>query len=172
MSESNPIRSRIEEDPAEHIDEAIVLFHAYWLSKAKGRVAPAWSDLDLTDLPPVYIPYAIVCDVLPEDDYHFRYWGRGHTDYYGMDYTGQPLKNVMPLWAQENLRHQYDRVVELRAPRVFTTEYENLSIPVYSYRAPMSDDGERISGIFSIVDRKDVRDSMRAWYFAGMTDRS
>lgn len=173
MSETSPIRSRIEEDPAGHVDEAIVLFHAYWLSKAEGRFAPAWSDIDLAELPPALIPYVVVCDVLADgEDYRFRYWGRGHVDYYGEEYTGRLLSTLTPDWAQEHLRVQYDRVVETRRALAYTIEYQDMPQPVYSYRAPLSDDGKTVTGIFSIVDRKIVRDSMRAWYFAGATDRS
>ena len=170
MSERNPIRSRIEEDPVDHIDEAMALVHAYWLSKANGRFAPTWSDIDLLGLPPAYIPYVVVCDVLPDNDYRFRYWGRGHADYYGEDYTGRLLSDISPDWAQEHLRIQYDRVVEARHPLAYTIEYENLATPVYSYRAPLSDDGQHVTAIFSVVDRKIVRDSMRAWYFAGANE--
>lgn len=170
MSERNPIRSRIEADPADHIDEAMVLVHAYWLSKANGRFAPTWADINLFELPAPYIPYVIVCDVLPKKDYRFRYWGRGHTDYFGEDYTGRFLTDISPDWAQDHLRTQYDRVVEARLPLAYNIEYENLPTTVYSYRAPLSDDGENITGIFSVVDRKIVRDSMRAWYFAGASD--
>lgn len=170
MSERNPIRSRIEADPADHIDEAMVLVHAYWLSKAAGRFAPKWSEISLLELPAPYIPYVIVCDVIPGPDYQFRYWGRGHADYYGEDYTGRKLSDIRPDWAQEHLRVQYDRVVETRRALVYDIEYEDMSKVVYSYRAPLSDDGENVTGIFSVVDRKIVRDSMRAWYFAGAID--
>lgn len=170
MSDTSPIRSRVEGDPADHIDEAIVLFHAYWLSKANGRFAPAWSEIDLSDMPAEYIPYIVVCDVVPGGDYRFRYWGRGHADYYGVDYTGKLLSTLEPAWAQEHLRIQYDRTVEIARPVAFTIEYRDLEQPAYSYRAPLSDDGERVTGIFSIADRKTVRDSVRAWYFAGATD--
>lgn len=172
MSEPSPIRSRVEGDPADHVDEAIVLFHAYWLSKANGRFAPAWSEIDLSELPPDLLPYVIVCDVLPDNDYRFRYWGRGHADYYGEEYSGRLLSDLKPDWAQEHLRVQYDRVVETGRALAYTIEYQELAQPVYSYRAPLSDDGETVTGIFSVVDRKTVRDSMRAWYFAGATDRS
>ena len=170
MSERNPIRERIEADPAEHIDEAIVLVHAYWLSKAAGRFAPTWSDINLLELPADYIPYVIVCDVLPDNDYYYRYWGRGHADYYGKEYTGRLLSDIRPNWAQEHLRIQYDRVVEARKPLAYNIEYQDLETPVYSYRAPLSDDGENVTAIFSVVDRKIVRDSMRAWYFAGANE--
>lgn len=170
MSDTGPIRSRVEGDPAEHIDEAIVLFHAYWLSKAAGRFAPAWSEIDLSEMPAEYIPYIVVCDVVSGGEYRFRYWGRGHVDYYGVEYTGQFLSELEPPWAQEHLRVQYDRVVETARPLAYTIEYEDFSQPVYSYRAPLSDDGKNVTGIFSVVDRKTVRDSMRAWYFAGATD--
>jgi len=170
LSERNPIRTRIEADPADHIDEAMVLVHAYWLSKADGRFAPKWSDINLLELPAAYIPYVIVCDVLPGDEYRFRYWGRGHADYYGEDFTGRLLSDIQPDWAQDHLRVQYDRVVEARQPLAYNIEYENLATTVYSYRAPLSDDGENVTAIFSVVDRKIVRDSMRAWYFAGATD--
>lgn len=167
MSEHNPIRSRIEEDPADHIDEAMALVHAYWLSKAAGRFAPTWAEISLFELPAEYIPYVVVCDVLPAGEYRFRYWGRGHAEYYGEDYTGRLLRDVTPDWAQEHLRVQYDRVVEVRHPLAYYIEYEDFTQPVYSYRAPLSEDGENVTAIFSVVDRKIVRDSMRAWYYAG-----
>lgn len=167
MSERNPIRSRIEEDPADHIDEAMALVHAYWLSKVADRFAPTWAEISLFELPAPFIPYVVVCDVLPAGEYRFRYWGRGHAEYYGEDYTNRLLSDVTPDWAQEHLRVQYDRVVEARRPLAYTIEYENFTQPVYSYRAPLSEDGENVTAIFSVVDRKIVRDSMRAWYFAG-----
>jgi hypothetical protein len=65
------------------------------------------------------------------------------------------------------LQVQYDRLVEARRPLAYAIEYEDFTQPVYSYRAPLSEDGENVTAIFSVVDRKTVRDSMRAWYFAG-----
>jgi hypothetical protein len=73
LSEQNPIQSRIEYDPADHIDEAMALVHAYWLSKAADRFAPTWAEISLFELPAEYIPYVVVCDVLSAGEYRFRY---------------------------------------------------------------------------------------------------
>lgn len=158
-----PIQSCVEFDPGDMDPEPIRLIHQYWRKKCGRRWAPRWSDIDLMDIAPPLLPYITVMDVLDDGGLLYRYWGRGHTTYYGHDYTGEALSSVRPAWARDLLGHQIARVFETQTARVFVVRYDKILQAVSSIRLPLSDDGERVTGILGFSDRKGVSEDLRFW---------
>lgn len=165
MADTSAI-TKIEPTTADACESpAIVQFHAYWNQCRGDKWAPSWSDIDLLDIPAGMIRYVIVCDVLEDGDYYFRYWGSGHAAYHNMDFSQKNLSDMQFPWAKDALGFQYGHVVETKKPWVFLVSYENLRRPVPSYRAPLSNDGETVTGLLSFVPRQDVENELRAWHF-------
>lgn len=117
-------------------------------------------------MPPPLMPYVLVCDVTPEGEFVYRYWGRGHTAYHAMDYTGKAISSMQPSWVRDLLTHQYMRVMETREPRVFATRYEKIAEPQYSLRMPLSNDGVRVTGFLGFAERRGVAEELRRWVVA------
>lgn len=158
-----PVQSSIERDPDEVDNPAVAAIHAHWKERAADRWAPAWRDIDLMALPSPLLPYVLVCDVTEDNDFIYRYWGRGHTDYHGRDYTQKRMSEIKPSWVRDFLNHQYMRVVESRKPKAFETRYDGLPQAVFSVRMPLSDDGEALTGVLGLADRIGIADSLSRW---------
>lgn len=158
-----PVRSSIERAPEDVDNPAVAVVYAHWRERAGGRWAPAWRDMDIMALPSPLIPYVVVCDVADDGDFIYRYWGRGHTEYHGVDYSYKPLSSMSREWARKLLLDQYQRVLETRKPLVFETHYVGVEQPLYSTRLPLSDDGENVTGIFGVAERRGVSPDLAKW---------
>jgi len=161
-----PIQSSIEHDPTEIENQAVRAMFTHWQDCAGGRWAPSWRDIDIMTLPGPLLPYVLVCDVTADEGFRYRYWGRGHTAYHGKDYTGKQLNDMSPAWVRDFLNHQYMRILETRKPKVFETRYEGMIDPVYSVRLPLSDDGEKVTGILGLAERGGVEQELAKWVAA------
>ncbi len=167
-----PIESSHEQGPDSVDDPLTRALYAYWLECADGHLAPKWKDIDFMALPGPMLPYLTVIDLTAEGDFVYRYWGRGHTDYHGVDYTNKSLKTMRPLWVRDFLTHQYMRVVESKKPLLFDTRYEKVDQPNYSLRLPLSDDGDVLTGILGLAIRRDVAGPLRHWIEFQQSPRS
>ncbi len=114
-------------------------------------------------LPGPLVPYVLVCDVVDGGDFVYRYWGRGHTEYHEVDYSYKPMSSISPDWARDFLLGQYRRVVETKKPLVFETHYDGMDRPLYSSRLPLSDDGENVTGVFGVAERRGVSEGLAKW---------
>ncbi len=142
-----PVQSNIEREPDTETHPDIVSIYNYWMECAAGRWAPAWRDIDIMSLPSPVLPYVAVCDVAPDNEFVYRYWGRGHTAYHRGDCSKKRVSQITPSWARDFLHHQYIRVIETRRPRLFETLYDFHDVPILTIRMPLSDDGETITGV-------------------------
>lgn len=158
-----PIESSLEQAPTDIDDPVTRALYDHWLERANGRWAPAWSDIDIMVLDAKLLPYITVVDLTPDGDFTYRYWGRGHTAYHGVDYTRRRLSKVRPAWIRDFLFHQYMRVVETKKPLLFDTRYEHIEQANYSLRLPLSNDGEQLTSILGLANRRDVTAPMRHW---------
>ncbi len=165
MVQVSPITGVEPEPVGKDTPTAVAQFHAYWVSRCGNGWAPRWADIDLLDISPEMIRYVVVSDILGDGDLYFRYWGSGHAMYYDMDYSHRKLSDMHFSWLEELLRYQYDHVIATRKPWVFKVRYVNLDGSFPSYRAPLSNDGETVTGVISFVPRQDVESELRAWHF-------
>lgn len=163
---SAPVESSLERHPEDVDNPAIAAVYGHWLERAGGRWAPAWRDIEIMALPSALIPYVVVGDVTGDGDLVYRYWGRGHTAYHDTDYSYKPLSDMTPLWVRELLVRQYARVIETGKPLVFETRYTGFDGPLYSARLPLSNDGEKVTGVFGLAERRDTSSDLAKWVAA------
>ena len=83
--------------------------------------------------------------------------------YHGVDYTRRSLSKVRPAWIWDFLFHQYMRVVETKKPLLFDTRYEHIEQANYLLRLPLSNDGEQLTSILGLANRRDVTAPMHHW---------
>lgn len=158
-----PIESSLEQAPTDADDPITRTLYEHWLERAGDRWAPAWAEIDIMELDASLLPYVTVVDLTTDGDFIYRYWGRGHTSYHGTDYTRRRLSTVRPRWIREFLIHQYMRVVETRRPLLFDTKYEHIEGSNFSLRLPLSNDGENLTSILGLANRRNVAGAMRHW---------
>ena len=158
-----PIELSLEQAPTDIDDPVTRALYDHWLERANGRWVPAWTDMDIMVLDAKLLPYITVVDLTPDGEFTYQYWGRGHTAYYGVDYTRRRLSKVRPAWIRDFLFHQYMRVGETKKPLLFDTRYEHIEQANYSLHLPLSNDGEQLTGILGLANRRDVTSPMRHW---------
>ncbi|MDD9877128.1 MAG: hypothetical protein OXR84_06770 [Magnetovibrio sp.] len=131
---------------------------AYWDSLRQARrspVGPRWSDIDLMRVPPNLIQGTMVVDVLMDPlDFRIRFWGTGLVRAFEMDLTGERLSTVdhhglMAAFVDQAPRLVIDAKPQFMINRVSVSEDRALELPIV--RLPLSDDGEKVSGIMTVI---------------------
>lgn len=149
--------------------------HDYWKSLTGERIAPAWSNFDLTQCPSRLLPTTIVLDVINNKDrgsknsggghyYRFRFFGSGLTQAHGREMTGKLVTDLPNKEPGELLHVKFDTVVTSK-----TFDFAEIGIEVdgrfsglqRSGRWPLSDDGKTITGIVSAIDMEISRREMK-----------
>lgn len=71
------------------------LFKELWDSKRSNDGLPAWRDFELRDLDPSWYGWICVEDVVYGNEYNsrFRLWGTNLTQLWGIDLTGQEMRD-------------------------------------------------------------------------------
>lgn len=126
-----------------------------WKHLAGDRLAPAWGEFALADLPTRILPWSVVVNVIPGDggaDFIYRYWGGERIRLLGQDMTGKPVRElpVMPATVYQ----QYMEVLQQRRPLYFSHEHQvegGLRPCFESLRLPLSSDGETIDMIYAVT---------------------
>lgn len=161
----DPFQSRYETidvlDPS-FTDITTVSMH--WDRARGGAFAPPWSAIDLSELPPHLVPRVCVVDVVPDPlDFVYRFWGTAITNMHKLDATKESVRTVPPADYGALLFDQYRSAYEAREPVTFACEFENDNGLIVRYvvrRHPLSNDGDRVTGVLSIEehgkDRKDL----------------
>jgi len=141
--------------------------YQYWCTKkgTKDRIAPAWSDISLLDLPTVLVPKICIVDVQPDPlDFTYRYWGTAVTSLQHYDLSGKSVtRNTPPAYAQ-CIWDQYNLVVQKRQPHTFITEVPlegGYSTYYIALRMPLSADGETIDKIFTAEEFGEDRGQLK-----------
>ncbi len=146
----------------------------YWNDKRAGRLAPAWTDVDLMDLPLSLIPHMVVVDVIVDPlDFRYRFWGGWHVQYHGYDQTNKFMSGIEPPPYREQIINQCRQILDQPEPQLFVQQIPiKGDLWVYSElcRFPLSDDGETVTKIlsaeFSVGDFRDVHE-----YFSSARNR-
>jgi len=121
---------------------------AYWNDKRGGRLAPAWTDISLMDLPPRVIPLISVTDIIEEPfSSVFRFWGTKLTEIYGGDYSGKSPHLVPPKDLGLSISGGCGRLVQERKPHLEVKEFQTDRGTIgraIVLRLPLSDDGVHV----------------------------
>ena len=127
-----------------------------WSALRGQSIAPAWNTADLLKYPTSVIPYISVVDVLPDGEFRYRFWGTGHSDVKGYDYTGQSPRDHEPQEYGHMIHDDYEQVVNQAEPVAFVHDIrpEISHAPKFqeTLRLPLSNDGKNVTGVISFAD--------------------
>lgn len=133
--------------------------YGYWRGKCGPRWAPAWPDIDLSDVPAPIIPRVCVINVQSEPtDFTYRFWGTRITNMHQYDLTGRSVRKLTPPEYAECIWNQYLEVLEAKSPAAFLTEVPRDNGPDAYYavvRMPLSSDGDSVDAILSAEEYGD-----------------
>jgi len=128
---------------------------AYWRDLTGERLAPSWREFDLAKLPPRLLPSTVVYDVIDDGrEFRIRYYGSGMTRVHGVDLTGRSPLDFPWRPLGEFLHREMQNVLENRQPEHLTYIYTKPDRPAELQnvlRLPLSDDGQRVSHIVSLI---------------------
>ena len=127
-----------------------------WNDLRDDTIAPPWRGADLLRYPSVVIPFISIIDVLTDGEFRYRYWGTGHVDVKGYDYTGQSPLAHEPREYGRMINDEYASVVDACQPMAFVHDIRPGLAQVSKYqetlRLPLSNDGSTVSGVISFAD--------------------
>ena len=128
----------------------------YWEKKRTGRVAPSWKDLNLMDLPPKVIPRVMVADVFSNpNDLRVRFWGTLLATAYNREITNKRLAEIKPQGCFFVFVDPVDEMRKTMVPHILALECETVNNSINDitiYQAPLSDNGEDMNGILTVMD--------------------
>ena len=127
-----------------------------WQGLRGDAVAPPWRVADMLRYPSIVIPFISVVDVISEGEFRYRYWGTGHVDVKGYDYTGRSPLNHEPPEYGRMINDEYRAVAAASQPMGFVHDIRPGLAQVSKYqetlRLPLANDGETVSGVISFAD--------------------
>ena len=125
----------------------------YWNDKRGSRFAPAWSDIELMDLPLSLIPHLVVVDVIGNAmDFKYRFWGTWHVQFHGYEQSNKLVSELNPPPYRDLISSQYKQTIEVREPQLFVQQIpikSDLWVFTELSRFPLSDDGKTVTNILS-----------------------
>lgn len=151
----------IEDAPLNEMERHVF---AHWRSVRDGAFARSWARFRLEDLPPKAVPWCSVLDVLENPlDFVVRFWGSARRDLYGHEITGKRLSAGTTNPVSSTMFEQNALVVRTRAPkffRAFARREGGFELEYGFLRMPLSDDGKRVTKIFSISYYPELKDEL------------
>ena len=147
---------------------------AYWERQRGEGLAPAWADIDLMELPAPLLPLCIVVDLAPDGGpISYRYFGSGIADLHGFELTRRTTDAIEPPELRNHIISHY-RIVERECrPVFFATEIsvkDGHRLRHLMLRLPLSNDGERVTGIMTFEDFADDRRELHKYYSEASKD--
>ncbi len=127
----------------------------YWQGLSRDRMAPSWSEFDLTQIEPRVLPWTAVVDISPDmKDIRYRFWGTQLTLVRGEDFTNRPALDIPPLELGRFIHDSYAATAKLGKPALDIEEYVTQSGRTGSksvLRLPLSDDGETVNKVVACM---------------------
>ncbi len=145
-------QKQIDLKESQHPEILVIL--DYWNDKRGSRFAPAWSDINLMDLPISLIPHFVVIDVVGKPvDFRYRFWGTWHVKFHGYDQTNKLVSELEPPPYRELISNQYKQTIEMSEPQLFVQQIP-VKGDIWAYtelsRFPLSSDGETATNVLSV----------------------
>lgn len=126
----------------------------YWERRRDSRPMPARRDLDPVDIPHL-LPWLMLTDVLHEPlDFRYRLIGTGIVARSRRDFTGFRLSELSHTGPGSMVWRHRREVVETGRPVFAIPPYTGADatvLRVSGIHMPLSEDGERVTMIFSVV---------------------
>ncbi|HBC09362.1 MAG TPA: hypothetical protein DC046_17535 [Rhodospirillaceae bacterium] len=119
--------------------------------------APAWSVADLLKFPASTIPYFTVVESFDAPPtFIYRFWGTGHVDVKGIDYTGRAPAEHQPEEHGHAIDREFHMVVDERQALAFVHDLrpqaDMTSLFQECLRLPFSNDGKTVTHVVSYSD--------------------
>lgn len=132
--------------------EALVV----WNTLRGDAIAPPWRVADMLRYPPAVIPFISVADLTADGDFRYRYWGTGHVEVKGYDFTGRSPRDHEPAEYGRMIDNEYRAVTETAKPMAFIHDVRPGLAQVSKFqetmRLPLANDGQAVSGVISFAD--------------------
>jgi hypothetical protein len=138
------------------LPDRLMQVDTYWTETKNGTFAPARKNFDLMGIPASLVKFASVTDYNEAtDQFTFRFFGTGFVDADGVEMTGKTHMDI-PNPSLRNVVEELSRkVVTERKPCLAAIYASTSSGPkriAFAGRWPLSDDGERVTGILTVAD--------------------
>ena len=119
--------------------------------------APAWSVAELLKFPASTIPYFTVVEAHGSPrEFPYRFWGTGHVDVKGIDYTGRAPAEHQPEEHGDAIDREFHMVANERQALAFVHDLrpqaDLTSLFQECLRLPFSNDGVTVTHVVSYSD--------------------
>ncbi len=158
----------IDIDQTSDMPEILMGMYVVWASFPKSPDLPLAACFSLEMVPSKLLPWSVLVDVEDDPlDFRFRFWGTERTNLIGAEMSGKLLSGIAEKTMREGNRYEYEDVVKrgkavLCNTPIVTRTGINSSRP--SIRLPFSNDGRRVSRVFSAVDPASINDDHYTYY--------
>lgn len=129
-----------------------------WEDLRNGSFAPVWSVSDMLRYPVAAIPFFTVVQVMNDEPITFKYlfWGTGHVDVKGVDYTGRSPLDHQPEEHGQAVDREFQMVATQQCPLAFVHDIrprvDQPSLFQECLRLPLSNDGKQVTHVISYSD--------------------
>lgn len=135
--------------------EDIRVVYDYWDKLRGDRFAPAWPEIDMTQIPSHLLPSTLVKDVLdPPTNFRYRFYGSRFVTIWDKEMTGKTVADLDSEPFAQAIRDALIDITKTRKP-VFSllevsseTKATQLQVQL---RLPLSDGGENVGHILTVV---------------------
>lgn len=140
-------------------DHPISIFDRFWHAENAKADLVAWSTFDPMTMPAV-LPWVLLLDCLPDDEYQYRLCGTGCENLLGVNLTGKKFGSIVKKrWAHKS-KHEFTQIKEGKGPfyskgklPIDDREFIEMNRAVYGFSA--SGAGiDRIIAVVAPIDRK------------------
>ncbi len=129
---------------------------AVWDALRGDAMGPPWRVTDMLRYPHAAIPFISVVDLTKDGEFRYRYWGTGHVDVKGYDYTGRSPRDPAPADYGRMINDEYRTVADTAKPKAFVHDirpgFAQTSKFQETLRLPLANDGRTVSGVISFAD--------------------
>ncbi|NQV98837.1 MAG: PAS domain-containing protein [Rhodospirillales bacterium] len=146
------------ERPLAELPDSFQTVYAYWHLLRGRRFAPTWQEFDMMQIPPALLPSTLVKDV--ERDplaFRYRFYGTHFARLWDRDLTGKTTDDIAsPLLAQV-IRQTLTHFIAQKQPAFYLLHIgprlndHRLQVQL---RLPISNDGETVTNIVSLVSHQ------------------
>lgn len=147
----------------------------YWQTKRGNAFAPAWTDINLMELPSKFLPFCIVVDFDGSTGpIRYRYYGSAIATLHGYELSNRTIDDMQPPDFRAQVIKQYRMIQERRMPMYFAAHYPSLvgrRSHQHLLRLPLSNDGKTVTNVLSVQDVSDESRELSN-YFMQMKDSS
>lgn len=142
----------------DEVPESFATVFAYWNELKADRFAPAWSEFDMMQIPPKLLPSTLVKDVERNPlAFRFRYYGSRFAHLRNKEYTGKTVCEMDGHAFSSAISASLEVFIQQFSPKYYIVEkqgHQSSTVIQTQLRLPVSNDGETITNIISLVEHR------------------